>query len=234
MPNFRKIRITRWIIRSVFILFIIAINTLLLWRIFFSAQIPEELDRLSVNEDLKAAYEEYGADLQLLYQDQPSVTRAEYNYGYFSVPKCIFIPEASQVQVVFRYNNSTLEHLATDYSLEEIPSRELDLFDVTLVRTTDKTPDNKDDNTNAEALEKERFSPTSVKREATSLYTYYLYVFENVSVEDVTAGVFVDIYYVEDIDYEDTAYGTLCIYSPDDEWLSHSLTRADKKALAAR
>lgn len=231
MPNFRKQRIAKWIIRSIAVLFVIAVNTILLWRIFFSENIPDAIDTLSVNADLQAAYEEYGNDLQLLYQDQATVTRAEHNYGYFSVPKFVFIPEANQVQVVFRYNNSTLEHLATDYGLSEIPSRELDLFDVTLVRTTDKTPDNKDDNTDTATLQKERFTPTSVKRATTSLYTYYLYVFEDVRVEDDTAGVFVDIYYLDDIDYEKGAYGTLCIYSPDDKWLNHSLTRADKKAL---
>ena len=51
------------------------------------------------------------------------------------------------------------------------------------------------------------------------------------SVEELTAGMFVDIYYNGDIDYEKNAYGTLCIYSPDEEWLNRTLTGADKTAL---
>ena len=231
MPNFRKQRIAGWIVRSLVVLFVIALNTVLLWRVFFSANIPDEIDNLAVNDSLIAAYGEHGDKLQLLYQDQATVTRAEHNYGYFSVPKCTFIPEADQVQVVFRYNNGMLKNLAKDYGLEEIPSREETLFDVTLVQTTDKTPDDKSDNTNAETLEKQRFSATSVKRATTTLYTYYLYVFEGVSVADDTAGVFVDIYYLDDVDYEKGAYGTLCVYSPDDKWLTHSMTKDDKRAL---
>lgn len=231
MPNFRTHRMIGWVVKTLVGLFVFAVIAVLLWRIFFSANIPDTIDTLAVNEDILAAYEEHGEDIQLLYQDQGTVTRAEHNYGYFSVPKCTFIPEANQVQVVFRYNNSTLSHLATDYELGEIPSRDADLFDVTLVRTTDTTPDDKSDNTNAETLVKERFFPTDVKRETTSLYTYYLYVFEDVSVEELTAGMFVDIYYNGDIDYEKSAYGTLCIYAPDEEWLNRTLTGADKKAL---
>lgn len=231
MPNFRKQRIAGWVIRSLVLLFVLAINAVLLWRVLFSANIPKSIDTLDANDALRAAYATYSDDLQLLYQDQASVTRAEHNYGYFSVPKCTFIPEAEQVQVVFRYNNGTLKHLAADYELAEIPSREEDLFDVSLILTTDKTPEDKTDNSDPSTLQKERIVPTSVKRETTALYTYYLLVFENVTVEDTTAGVFVDIYYNEDINYDASAYGTLCIYSPDDEWLERSPSRNDKKAL---
>ena len=231
MPNFRTQRIMGRLIRLLAVLFIIAINAILIWRIFFSVKIPEQIDALAINDDVRLAYEEQGDSLQLLYQDQASVTRAEHNYGYFSVPKCTFLPQANQVQVVFRYNNSTLKNLAKDYELEQIPTRDADLFDVTLVLTTDLTPDNRDDNTDPATLSKERILPTEIRRERTSLYTYYLLVFENVRVEEITAGVFVDIYYREDIDYDREAYGTLCLYSPDDEWLTRSLTRTDKKAL---
>lgn len=231
MPNFRRQRVIGWVIRSLAVLFVLAINTLLLWRIFFSANIPEEIDTLSVNQALLDAYDVHGDDLQLLYQDQATVTRAEKNYGYFAVPKCTFIPEANQVQVVFRYNNGTLTNLAEDYALDSVPARDAELFDVSLVVTVDKTPDNADDNTDPATLEKRRVAPTESKRATTTLYTYYLYVFENVSVAADTAGVFVDVYYLDDVNYDEEAYGTLCLYSPDDEWLEHSFTRSDKDAL---
>lgn len=231
MPYFRKHRIASWMIRSLVLLFVIAVNTLLLWRIFFSANIPKELDTLAVNQALLDAYEEHGSDLELLYQDQATVTRAEHNYGYFSVPKVVFIPQADQVQIVFRYNNGTLKHLAEDYALDTLPSRDEKLFDVTLVLTTDKTPETTEDNSDPATLEKRRVAPTEVRQATTSLYTYYLFVFENVRVEAETAGVFVDIYYLGDVNYDEGAYGTLCLYAPEDKWLTHPFTKDDRQAL---
>lgn len=186
-------------------------------------------------ERLSAAYAQYGDELQLLYQDQASITRAENNYGYFSVTQCVFIPEAGQVQIVVRYNNSTIRHLKEDYALEEMPSREDTLFDVTLVKTTDLTPDDPDDNLDPAKLSRERYSPSEgTVRATTALYTYCRYVFEGVCVDDLTVGVFADIYYVEDIDYDREAYGTLCLYDNLSEWLEYDLTKADRESLAAK
>lgn len=234
MPNFRTPRIIGRIIKSLFALFILAVNALLLWRVFFSTKIPESISTMIANQELRAAYEQYGDDLTLRYQEQSTVTRAEYNYGYFSVPQCIFIPEADQVQVIVRYNKSTFTHLAEDYSLAEEPERTAPVFDVTLVKTTDLTPDNKDDNIKAEFLDPQRYFPTEeTVQDTTDLYTYYRYVFEGVSVDKLTVGVFVDIYYTEDCDYSEKAYGTLCVFDDQSKWREYDLTKADKKALTA-
>ena len=232
MPNFRTPRIIGRVIKTLFALFILAVNAILIWRVFFSASIPASVGTMLANDKLCAAYEQYGDELTLCYQEQATVTRAEHNYGYFSVTQCVFIPEAEQVQIVVRYNNSTLRHLAEDYGLAEIPSRDGTLFDVTLVKTTDLTPDDPDDNLDLANLSVERYAPSEgTVRDTTSLYTFYRYVFDNVSVDDVTVGVFADIYYVEDIDYESEAYGTLCLYDDLSEWKTYTLTAADRKAL---
>ncbi len=232
MPNFRKQRIAARVIKSMVAGLVIAVNVLIIWRVFFSVKLPDAIDALTPNEALRAAYAERGEALELWYQDQATVTRAEKNSGYFSVPEFVFIPEAKQVQVVFRYNNGTIKSLARDYGLESVPAREAHLFDVTLVRTRDLTPEDKTDNDDPATLASERFFAAAEPiREQTSLYTYYRYVFEGVTVEDVTAGIFVDIYYLGDIHYEKEAYGTLCIYSPDEERLAVKLTSDDKKAL---
>jgi hypothetical protein len=232
MPNFHKQRVIGRVFKGLVVLLVLAINAILVWRVFFSAQTPKSIAPLQANEALVSAYEAHGDKLTLRYQDQSSITRAEGNYGYFSVTQCVFIPEAEQVQIVVRYNNSTLRHLAEDYGLAEVPSRDATLFDVSLVRTTDLTPENLDDNTDVTKLSVKRYYPSEgTLRDTTTLYTFYRYVFDGVTVEDVTAGVFADIYYVEDIDYNERAYGTLCLYSSLEEWEPYQLTSADRKAL---
>ncbi len=234
MPDFRKQRIAGRIIKSFLVLIVMAVNAIIIWRVFFSVRMPKEIDTIIGTDAAKAAYAEHGRDLVLLCQDQASITRAVgKNAGYFSVPECVFIPQANEVQVVFRYNNSTIKHLAEDYGLSAVPDKSEHLFDVTLVRTRDLTPETREDNADPDTLEYERFfaAPDRVVRETTSLYTYYRYVFENVSVEDVTAGVFADVYYVGDIDYNERAYGTLCLYLVEDDWLTYKLTKDDRKAL---
>ena len=228
----RAPRIAGRIFKHLFSLLIFAICCILLWRVFFSAQIPGNIKTMSPNDTLCAAYDQYGDELILRYQEQSTITRAERNYGYFSVERAVFIPQANQVQIIFRYNNSTIRHLAEDYGLEDLPSKDEELFDVTLVKTTDLTPDNKEDNLLPETLRHDRYFPSeTVVRETTLLYTYYRYTFDGVTVDDLTDGVLIDVYYNQDVDYDQKAYGTLCIYHYESKWLEYNLTSADKKAL---
>ena len=232
MPNFRAQRIASRIIKTSLVLFVFCINAIIVWRVFFSANIPKELNALTPNEALTHAYAENGGELQFLYQDQLSLTYGKDSKGYFGVPDCVFIPEANQVQLVFRYNNSTLRHLQEDFALSAVPEKEGELFDVTLLKVVDLTPDNPDDANDPNAVQKTRFAPTSVQRDTTLLYTYYRFVFDGVSIDDgEIASVFLDVYYKEVLDYEVAPYGTLRLYDHLSTWLPYSLSSADKKAL---
>ena len=136
--------------------------------------------------------------------------------------------------MVFRYNNSTLKHLAADYELGAIPDKSEVLFDVTLVTTTDLTPDNREDNADTAQLMMERYYPTDFERTETSLYTYYRFVFDNVEIKPDMLYVFADIYYMGDLNYEERPYGTLCLYDDASEWVSYKLSRVERKMLAKR
>lgn len=234
MSGRRTARIIGGIVKLMAVLLVFSVCGVLIWRMCSSGD-PESVSTLTPNRALCAAYEENGEQLTLRYQYQSTVTRGESNAGYFSVTQYVFIPEAKQVQLVFRYNNSTLEYLARDYGLASVPSKEETLFDVTLVKTTDLTPENREDNAKPETLERERIAPTEAYtvRDTSPLYTYYRYVFENVEVEDLTVGVFADIYYVEDIDYAEEAYGRLCLYDAESKWVEQKLSDRDRAALAA-
>ena len=211
-------------VKVLFYLFVIIVNAIMLWRVLFSGD-PAKIQRLTVNDSLREAYE----DGQLLLETQEQRTLT--SNGLFAVRQCVFIPESNQIQIVVRYNNSTLRKLAQDYGLESVPEKTDELFDVSIVKTIDKTPMDITDNTDPEALSEKRYHPTGEPETAYKrLYSYRRYVFENVSREDAV-GMFVDVYYKGDVNYEKDPYGALCIYEDGAPMEEVKLTGADKKEL---
>lgn len=204
----------------------------LLWRIYFSDNIPKELEGLSPNAVLAETYAEHGEEMRLQTQEQGTITRSEHNYGYFAVPQFVFIPEADQVQVLFRYNNSTLEATAKDLGLSEVPPRGEIVYDVSLLQIKDLTPEDLTDNKDgSDTLGEQRIEPTSHTVKTTKLYTFILYTFDDVTVTDDTLVIYFDVYYEGAKDYEAKAYGTLRLYHNESEWLDVKLKKSDKKAL---
>ena len=222
MARSRAPRIIGRIFRTLLMLLIITVVSILAWRIFVSEKYTEAKG-LSPNDALLSAYAEHGDDLILQYQNQSSsITRGKKNYGYFSVVDSVFIPQANQVQIVVRYNNSTLKHLKEDYHLTELPDRTQDLYDVTVVLN------------NTQTGEKVRIRPSGDPIcENTRLYTYRRFTFDNVTFDASVTDVFVDIYYKEDVNYDADAYGRLVIHDHTYKWLPYELSKDEKKRLDA-
>lgn len=218
-------KIILWSIRALFYLIIIAVNVIVIWRVCFSGD-PSEVKTILVNENTLHAYEEHGDSLLLETQDQRTITSS----GLFSVTNYVFIPEAKQLQITVRYNNSTLRKVSEKYGLDEIPNREDTVFDVSVVKTTDLTPENTDDNIDPETLSEERFFPSEVKNAYKRLYSYRKFIFDGISYEDAV-GIFADIYYIDDVDYVKEPYGALCLYDNEMPIITKSLTGADKRVL---
>ena len=233
MTNGHNLRVFWRVVKWSVSLLLCLICGILIWRMCSSGD-PENVKYLMGNEALYEAYEKHGDDLVLQYQMQQTITTTERNRGYFSVTQYVFIPEAKQVQLVFRYNNSTLKHLAEDKGLDAVPDKSEELFDVTLVTTTDLTPDNREDNANTDVLTMERYYPSAATREETSLYTYYRFVFENIETTPDMLFVDVDIYYEGDLNYEEPAYGTLRLYDDESPWVTYKLSRTERKMLERR
>ena len=232
MASYKAPRIIGRISKLMISLFVFSVCGLLIWRVFFSTKIPKEIDTMIPNARLTEAYQTKGDQLTLQYQELSTISRAKDSYGYFSVESCVFIPEAEQVQLVFRYNNSTIRHLQADYGLPELPQKSQHLFDVTLVRANDLTPNDHTDDLDATKLETARISPSAESvREETALYTFYRYVFDGVTVEDITNSIYVDVYYVEDIRYEERPYSSLLIYAWDETWIPYAPSKADIRAM---
>ena len=223
---------------------VLTVCVFMLWRVF-STGTPKTIDRLSVNERLSAAYAEQGEGLYMFKQNQDIITRADYNSGYFAIPDYRFIPDANQLQLVFRYNNSTLKALATDKELSEVPDRYGDYFDVSLVLYIDLTPDNLEDNgdTSSPNVKKIRCNGHVTNTDKTALYNFYRYTFyfdeceEPVDIKALMDGntliaVHAQFYYNEGLDYEEDPYGALLLYDPSMNNSTVKLSSDDKKALA--
>lgn len=190
----------------------------LLWRVF-SRGIPADMKVLSANEKVYGAYVENGEELEYFRQEHLTLT----SDGLFGAPDCIFIPEANQIQLVVRYNNSTLRALQTEYGLEEAPDRTENVFDVSLLIQTDLTPEDDTDNGGniPEAVEYTRCNGTLTLSDEKNLYNFRRFVFDlddcdidmKELMEDGTLlAIYLDFYYVEDVNYDETPYGTLFLY----------------------
>ena len=212
---------------------IVGVIALLLWRVFFSGRIPKDMKTLIVTDSLHEAYAENGDALLLYTQKFDPVNMEDTTAGYFWVSDTVFIPQAHQVQIVIRYNNSTLKHIANDFSLgqDNIPSSQDEVLDVTLSIAVDPDPTNKT-TTDRQII---RVHASCIESASTSMYNYRRLVFDNIP-EGITniLCISVDFYYVGSVNYDAAPYGTIKIYEPSGEEITAvTLSSRDKKALAA-
>ena len=133
--------------------------------------------------------------------------------------------------------------MAEDYGLDQVPDRTEDLYDLTLVLATDLTPDVAEDNAgnDSESVAFTRLHPVSVMSDEKNLYNYRRFVFDldeiGMDLSELTGegglllAMYADVYYVEDIRYEEYAYGTLCVYDYLQEKQTVELKGADLRAL---
>lgn len=230
-------RLTPWkvisgTIRFLFLTLVLCIVVFLGWRAISHNTDPEEMMVLHPDEALVQAYVENGPELEMYTQEQGTYTRADRNRGYFFLRQATVIPQAEQIQILFRYNNSTIKALTEDYSLPAMPDRNAHLYDLTIVVKKDLTPDVYEDYDTEGCYTLERYYPSEEISGTRNLYNYRRLVFNDLVIDETTLGVFVDIYYVEDIHYDEPAYGTLCIWELTSENIPVKLTKDDIAALA--
>ena len=234
------VKIAKITVKAVGLLLVFGTIVFFIWRAFFSTIIPAEVRSLSPNPTLKEAYEAAlteGKELTVFYQESQydTTTVRDKNYSYFSAKEARFIQEANQVQLLFRYNNATIRHLVEDYKLTEIPDRSSDLYDVTLYVAYDLTPDDLTDNAgnNPESVKFVRYHATSSTPASTLLYNYRRMTFDGLDMtvtDNPVLAVYVDVYYLGDLDYEAEPYGTVCIY---DYAAANTYGTLDKKEIAS-
>ena len=218
-------------VRFLFLTLVAGIVIFLGWRTVSHNTDPEEMTVLIADEALTEAYAAHGDALELYTQEQGTYTRADRNNGYFFIRQAVVIPQAEQIQILFRYNNSTIKALTEDYGLAQMPDRAEHLYDLTIAVKKDLTPDIQDDFDEEGCYTIERYHPSQEISGTRNLYNYRKAIFNNIVIDETTLGVFVDIYYVGDVNYDQPAYGTLCIWDFTSENLPVKLTQKDIAAL---
>ncbi len=220
------------VFRGICILLIASVVGILAWRLLSSGD-PKSMKTIIATDELVEAYGVHGEDMNMFSQSQIPITTDKENRGYFSVTRSVFIEEAEQLQLVFRYNNSTIKHLKEDYTLDELPDRKEDLYDASIVIAYDLTPEDKEDNENNENIKLDRLYPVDkyTQSDTKNVYNYRKYVFNDVKIDDSVLFVDFDVYYLGDLDYKEEAYGALRIYDAETENEVYKWTSADKKEL---
>lgn len=244
MSRTRKIvnRVFSYIFRTI----VFGIIALVLWRVFISDIVPSGAETLLVNEATYAAYLAEGESLTMYTQEQDALAIEErkettvvdgverettVTRSLFWVCQTVFIPEADQVQLLTRYNNSTLRQLATDFKLDEVPSRDEEVVEVTLVVLTDPTPDEPD---NGDSYKTRYHASGTPSSDRTLLYNYRKFIFDGVEIDaEQTVSVTAEFYYAGRVNYDRQPDNRLVIYDRETECVELSLSSADKKALRA-
>ena len=223
--------IASFVFKTLCSLIILGVVGILVWRMFASGN-PDSMKRVIPNKALCRAYTQH-EKINVFTQDQDTITRGDDNSGYFSVTDAKFYEEAEQVQLVFRYNNSTLVHLCEDYGLDTQPAREDNVYDVTLTIAYDLTPNDTSDNAGNDpaSVRFERIHASRSNSDQKNLYNFRKFVFDGVKIDDSVLAVYVDVYYVGDINYDESAYGTLIIYDYKTSRNYTTLTGKDKATL---
>ena len=236
-PTSPAVKALKFFLKAIGLLLVFGTTAFFLWRVFSSGN-PKELERLTPNAPLRdacLAAEAEGESLLVLTQFQQDYITSvpDKNYGYFAVTDTKFIPAAEQVQVLFRYNNSTIRHLKEDYKLDAMPDRDDDLYDVTLYVAYDLTPDVDTDNDGEqypESIKFVRYHATESISDKKNLYNYRKLIFDGVEQSDKDLpilAVYVDFYYIGDVDYEKEAYGALPLYFHSEPWDTYEPSKAE-------
>ena len=233
-------RIAKITVKAVGYLLVFGTIIFFIWRAFFSTAVPAEVKFLSANPALKTAYEtalSEGKELTVFYQESQydTTTVRDKNYSYFTAKDARFIVEANQVQLLFRYNNATIRHLVEDYGLTETPERTAELYDVTLYVAYDLTPADLTDNAGNDpaSVKFVRYHATSSEPATSLMYNYRRMTFDGLDMtvtDNPVLAVYVDVYYLGDLNYEAEPYGTICIY---DYLAENTYVTLDKKEIAA-
>ena len=194
------------ILRLLFVLLLIAMIAVLLWRVAFSQNPPDGLEGIAGNDALRAALTEHGK-ITVLEQEQKKYTEGADNYAYFNLDGCYFLKEADQVQLVLFYNNSTLERIAEEHGLGEALPRGEEVFSLKITQIIDVTPADFVKASENDILTQERvITPSNCEIATNSLYTFLRYTFDGVALDEDTVVIYLDVCYA------DKSEGTLRLY----------------------
>ena len=111
-----------------------------------------------------------------------------------------------------------------------VPDRSEDVYDITVIKVIDLTPDDQSDNNVPARLAEERFTVSIAKSDQTSLHNFRRITVENFNLEGALK-VYVSIYYKGAVDYAEDPYATVTIFDSEKTTMNYQLTKNDLEVL---
>ena len=182
-----------------------------IFRLCSTQDAPKSVSSIVWNDTARAAYAADPDGFQILSQE-PSTFITDN--GRFWISDVIYLPQAKQLQMTIKYNDSTLKYLkeALEKQASEAqtePSDESQPMDTAAVEIV--LPDEPFDYSVLDNSGN-RYHAYSSIADREQNYNYRRLVFENITVPE-HAAFYIDMYYVGAIDYTAIPYGSLMAWN---------------------
>lgn len=184
------------ILKTVLITGIFLFCGMFILRIMLSEYWPAEAKAVYENSVLDAAYSEEGLPPEAFLQT-PVTPYDNKNKAHFFFNHFVVIPDAKQIQLTLRYNDSTLEDIKNDMKLDALPAGDDARFSYYLRDASGKV-----------------YAHSSANYSHFMIYNYRRVVFDNVDTS-VTGMLYLDVYFGEADPESDVPYGSMLVYVPE-------------------
>lgn len=177
------------------------------FRLCSTQDAPESVSAIVWNDTARAAYLAAPGEFQILSQEPSSIITED---GRFWISNVVYLPQAKQLQLTIKYNDSTLKYLREALAKQASTTQEdgtmqtVSVDDITL-------PDEPFDYS---ILDNSgvRYNEHSSSADREQNYNYRRLVFENITIPE-HAAYYIDMYYVGAIDYSAVPYGSLLAWN---------------------
>ncbi len=169
---------------------------LMIFRIAIAEHYPSALQRPYVSDTLRTYATSTGTSPVLRHQEL-RVSYDRSREARFFAAYQYYCPEAGELQIVLRYTDSTLTMMQTELELSEVPERGAQSFFFVLRDGDGRVVS----------------SPAvCVQEEDAFLYHYMRLVFSDIDFSQLQTGLWLDVYYAEDVDLTQEPYAYLIVY----------------------
>ena len=185
------------------------IYSFFIFRLCSTQDAPKSVSSIIWNETTRAAYQVNPEEFQILSQE-PSTFITDN--GRFWISDVVYLPQAKQLQLTIKYNDSTLKYLkealakqqAEAETAETVNGQDVILPEIVL-------PDEPFDYSilDNSGVRYHEYASISDREQN---YNYRRLVFENIEIPE-HAAFYVDMYYVGAIDYSAIPYGSLMAWN---------------------
>ncbi len=181
-----------------------------IFRLCSTQDAPKSVSSIVWNDTVRAAYTADPDGFQILTQE-PSTFITDN--GRFWISDVVYLPQAKQLQLTIKYNDSTLKYLKEALAKQQADAQTADGGDAGTDQILPEIvlPDEPFDYSILDNSGN-RYHEYSSIADREQNYNYRRLVFENIEIPE-HAAFYVDMYYVGAIDYSAIPYGSLMAWN---------------------